>query len=198
MAGWCGPRTPLPPGSLLTIRHRALVFRLLPCAAPHASLLSGEDGLLRIEHVLSALLDHSTHNSEYVLWLTDGRNEVQETLFREERVLQSSEIQLQHSRHWVDVMLVLVVYQGIFTWLTTVSTAWCLHSFISIAYMMSVTLHHHTRPDSPLSNEFLISLTSTCDPGTRNMPCCCNPERNTSYCYLQTPVQGSCKPTGNT
>ena len=34
--------------------------------------------------------------------------------------------------------------------------------------------------DSPLSNEFLISLTSTCDPGTRNMPCCCKPERNTT------------------
>lgn len=34
--------------------------------------------------------------------------------------------------------------------------------------------------DSPLSNEFLMSLTSTCDPGTRKMPCCCRPERKTN------------------
>lgn len=31
----------------------------------------------------------------------------------------------------------------------------------------------------PLSKEFLMSLTSTCDPGTRKMPCCCRPGRKT-------------------
>lgn len=31
---------------------------------------------------------------------------------------------------------------------------------------------------SPLSKEFLMSLTSTCDPDTRNIPWCCRPVRN--------------------
>lgn len=137
-------------------------------------------------------------------WLTDGRDEIQEALFWEERVLQSSEIQLQHSCHWVNVMLILVVNQGIFT------------LFKKNIYAFSNGIwwaenKEYIKPsafDSPLSNEFLISLTSTCDPGTRNMPCCCNPERNTtqnlqiqSYAthhYLQTPVPASWKPIGNT
>lgn len=42
--------------------------------------------------------------------------------------------------------------------------------------MPSVLTYHHQNNDSPLSNEFLISLTSTCEPGTRNIPCCCNPK----------------------
>lgn len=33
---------------------------------------------------------------------------------------------------------------------------------------------------SPLSKEFLMSLTSMCDPGTRKMPCCCRPAREES------------------
>lgn len=51
------------------------------------------------------------------MWLTDGRDKVQEPLLWEERVLQSSEVQLQYPCHRVDIVLILVINQGIFTWL---------------------------------------------------------------------------------
>lgn len=55
--------------------------------------------------------------------------------------------------------------------------------------------------NAPLSNEFLMSLTSTCEPGTRNMPCCCKPKINktgiqyNSKNYLHTQESGLWKQT---
>lgn len=49
------------------------------------------------------------------VWLTDGGDEVQKPLLGEQRVLQASEVQLQHSGHRVYVVVILVVNQRVFT-----------------------------------------------------------------------------------
>lgn len=74
--------------------------------------------------MLFFFLGQSTHECDGFVyfcyaWLTDGGDEVQEAFLWEERVLQSSEVKLEHSSHRVDVMLILVVNQGIFTWFIT-------------------------------------------------------------------------------
>lgn len=50
-------------------------------------------------------------------WLTHGGDEVLEAFLWKERVLQASKVQLEHPRHWVYIVLILVVNQRILTWL---------------------------------------------------------------------------------
>lgn len=202
---WCDPHSPLSTGFLFNIRQRALVLRLIPYAAVHTFLYFNKAKYLRNYKVCFLFSVQLVHSWLLWLlccaWLTDGRDEVQEALLWENRVLQSSEVQLQHPRHWVDIKLILVINQGILSWLRE-KRMWAFSGDIWWVYLVSiceVKSGNKTSSvlDSPLSNEFLMSLTSTCDPGTRKMPCCCKPGTNTtqdleiqtsaSYHYHQNP-----------
>lgn len=48
--------------------------------------------------------------------LTDAGQQVTEPLFGEKRVFQSAEVELQNSSHRVDVVIALVVSQGVISW----------------------------------------------------------------------------------
>lgn len=106
--------------------------------------------------------------------LTDAGNEVVEPVLWKQRVLQTPEVQLQHPGHRVDVVVALLVYERVVTWATSKSgvIAW---QFYSLPVMWPSDL---TGDLSPLSKQFLMSLTSTCEPETRKMPWCWRPEKN--------------------
>lgn len=100
--------------------------------------------------------------------LTDTGDEVVEAIFRKQRVLQPSEVQLQHSGHRVNVMVAFLVNQRVVTLKggkkkKTKTNHRCVHLDESCDLQAA---------GSPLSKEFLMSLTSTCDPDTLKMPWC--------------------------
>lgn len=51
--------------------------------------------------------------------LTYAGQELTEPLFREQRVFQAAEVELQNSSHRVDVVIALVVSQGVVSWKNT-------------------------------------------------------------------------------
>lgn len=107
--------------------------------------------------------------------LTDAGDEVIEPVLGKQRVLQTPEVELQHSSHRINVMVAFLVNQRIVT---------CMRGRREIlkykfAGVLITWQSSYLPVDlSPLSNEFLMSLTSTCDPDTRNMPWCWRPVGN--------------------
>lgn len=63
------------------------------------------------------------------MWLTGCGYEIEETLFREQRVFQPSKIQLHDTCHRVDVVLTLIIHQGVLT---------CTHIQLSVTANMAV------------------------------------------------------------
>lgn len=55
---------------------------------------------------------HVWHKAK-VLFLTDARQQIIEPLFGEKRVLQTTEVKFENAGHRVDVMIVIIVRQGV-------------------------------------------------------------------------------------
>lgn len=48
--------------------------------------------------------------------LTDAGEQIIEPLFREKRVLQTTEIKFEDASYWVDIMVVLIIRQWVISW----------------------------------------------------------------------------------
>lgn len=113
--------------------------------------------------------------------LTDGGDEVIKPLLRKEGVLQTSEVKFENSSHRVDIMVILIICQRVIAWETRrVSVNEAILKTYRLDFLrrkktpflcLSVITFHY----APLSKEFLMSLTSTWEPETRNMPWCWRP-----------------------
>lgn len=126
------------------------------------------------------VLSMKSKESKVTVVLTDAGDQVIEPFLWEQRVLQTPEVELQHPGHWVDVMVALLVNQRVVTWKTertSSTTSWPTWACGSCDLRVTV---------SPLSKEFLMSLTSTCDPDTRNMPWCWRPDGNRGVFVFQS------------
>lgn len=113
------------------------------------------------ENALSALICKTDKHS-----LTPALHQLVVAVFRKERVFHSSEIELQHTSHWVQVTNLLC--QGVISYIPR-------HRKLPSPALLMERRSLKEWTHIPFSNRSLSRLTSSWEPGTRKMPSWCRP-----------------------